>query len=148
MSAAGEPDRRDRLVVQAGGRCGYCRSSEQVTGNPLVLDHLQPRARGGTDVEANLWPACSQCNSFKQARVRARDPESGAVVPLFDPRRQRWEDHFAWTEGGRLIVGRTSTGRATVTALRLNRPLLVAARGLWIDAGLHPPEAPVAQETR
>lgn len=31
-------------------------------------------------------------------------------------------------------------GRATVNALHLNRPLLVAARRAWVKAGWHPPE--------
>lgn len=140
MSPSGTPDQaRARLVAQASHRCGYCRSSEQITGMPLVLDHLVPKALGGTDEEDNLWPACDPCNSYKQARIEARDPMTGTLIPLFNPRRQRWHDHFAWAEGGRLIVGRTPIGRATEAALHLNRPLLIAARALWITFGLHPP---------
>lgn len=33
-----------------------------------------------------------------------------------------------------------STGRATVEALHLNRPVLVYARWLWVGWGCHPPE--------
>lgn len=131
---------RDRLLAQAGYRCGYCCSNQRIMGVRLILDHLTPRARGGTDDEANLWPCCQPCNGFKQARTRARDPLGGAFVPLFDPRRQRWSEHFAWEDGGRLIAGRTAVGRATVAALRLNRDELVVARELWIAAGWHPPD--------
>ena len=131
---------RDRLLAQAGYRCGYCRRSQRVMGIRLILDHLTPRARGGTDEEANLWPCCQPCNGFKQARTQARDPRSGELVPLFDPRRQRWGEHFAWEDGGRVIVGQTATGRATVAALQLNRVELVMARDLWIAAGWHPPK--------
>jgi hypothetical protein len=129
----------ERLLAQAAFRCGYCRSSQRVMGVRLVLDHLTPRALGGTDDEENLWPSCQPCNGFKQARTHARDPESGAMVPLFNPRRQRWHEHFGWEHGGRRIAGRTEVGRATVMALRLNREELVAARALWIEAGWHPP---------
>ena len=40
-----------------------------------------------------------------------------------------------WTE----IIGLTATGRATIAALRLNNPEIVAARSLWVQAGWHPP---------
>ena len=140
MTAPDEAERlRERLLAQAGYRCGYCRSSQQIMGIRLILDHLTPRARGGTDDEANLWPCCQPCNGFKQARTQARDPFSGALVPLFNPRGQRWTEHFSWEDGGRMITGRTAIGRATVVALQLNRVELVAARALWIEAGWHPP---------
>ncbi len=131
---------RDRLLAQAGYRCGYCRSSQRIMGVRLILDHLTPRARGGSDHEANLWPCCQPCNGSEQARTQARDPLGGEIVPLFNPRRQRWGEHFAWENGGRLIAGRTAIGRATVAALQLNRDELVAARDFWIAAGWHPPD--------
>ncbi len=130
---------RERVLVQAGHRCGYCRSSSVITGTSLEIDHLVPESRGGPTTEDNLWAACGDCNNAKKARIEAIDPETGARVPLFNPRRQRWSDHFAWQEDGLLIVGLTPTGRATVQALRLNRPLLVRARRLWISVGWHPP---------
>jgi hypothetical protein len=37
------------------------------------------------------------------------------------------------------IVGITSTGRATVAALYLNRPSLVRARQAWVSVGWHLP---------
>lgn len=82
--------RRERLLAEAGYRCGYCRGSQRIMGVRLILDHLAPRAGGGADDEENLWPSCQPCNGFKQARIEARDPDSGTVAPLFNPRRQRW----------------------------------------------------------
>jgi hypothetical protein len=38
----------------------------------------------------------------------------------------RWSDHFRW-EGVR-VVGQTATGRVTVAALDMNRPLILAIR--------------------
>jgi hypothetical protein len=60
-------------------------------------------------------------------------------VRLFNPRRQRWLEHFTWTPEGDLVIGLTPTGRATIVALQLNRPTLVRARRLWVVAGWHPP---------
>jgi hypothetical protein len=139
MSATQPDDLRERLLVQAGYRCGYCRSSQQIMGIRLILDHLIPRARGGTDDEGNLWPCCLPCNGFKQARTQARDPATRTMTPLFNPRSQRWGEHFQWEDSGKRIVGLTAAGRATVEALQLNRAELVEARTLWIVAGWHPP---------
>ena len=71
--------------------------------------------------------------------MTALDPMTGETVLLFNPRRDRWSEHFAWAEEGDYIVGRTPVGRATILALRMNRPLVVRARRLWVRIGVHPP---------
>jgi hypothetical protein len=106
----------------------------------LEIDHLNPKARGGTDAEANLWLACRMCNSFKRTQITARDPLSGRRVRLFNPRCQRWARHFQWSEDGTRILGRTACGRATVLALQLNHVMAVMVRREWVAAGWHPPE--------
>jgi 5-methylcytosine-specific restriction endonuclease McrA len=75
------------LVVQdAGERCGYCSSSSLVTGMPLVLEHLVPKAKGGPTVRENLWLSCYRCNEFKGRASDAVDPDTGERVMLFNPR--------------------------------------------------------------
>jgi hypothetical protein len=111
---------------------------------PMDVEHLIPEARGGETTEENLWLACPRCNAHKADRVAATDPNTGDIVRLFDPRRQKWGDHFLWTDDGIRKGGRTPTGRATVVALHLNRPMLVAARQAWVLVGWHPPAADVA----
>jgi len=130
---------RERVAAQANERCGYCLTAAAVTGAPLVIDHLIPEALGGLTEEANLWLACAQCNLHKGDRITARDPLTDAWVALFNPRRQTWRDHFAWTPAGDQVIGLTPVGHATVQALQLNRPLLVQARRAWVNAGWHPP---------
>jgi HNH endonuclease len=130
---------RERVWVQAKGRCGYCLSQEVVTGLPLEIEHIIPQARDGATVEDNLWLACGQCNNHKDKRLFGTDPVTGTRVRLFDPRRQVWSEHFAWTAGDTLNEGTTATRRATVVALHLNRSLLVDARRVWVAAGWHPP---------
>jgi hypothetical protein len=107
---------------------------------PMEVEHIIPEAHGGLTEEANLWLACSLCNSHKGDRLAALDPQTGEVVRLFDPRRQAWSDHFLWTSDGTLVAGRTPVGRASVLALQLNRPALVRSRLLWVLVGWHPPE--------
>ena len=69
----------------------------------------------------------------------AHDPVSARDVPLFHPRRNIWAEHFAWAEDATEIVGLTAVGRATVAALRMNRPQLVRVRRMWGIMGEHPP---------
>ena len=130
---------RERVAQQAGYRCGYCQTQEVVSGIPLTLEHLQPRAYGGSDEEQNLWMSCRLCNEAKGVRTEARDDATGALVPLFNPRQQAWTEHFAWHETGTHMQGLTPVGRATIQALDLNSELRVRSRALWVEAGFHPP---------
>jgi hypothetical protein len=106
---------------------------------PMHVEHIIPAARGGQTVEENLWLACPLCNGSKGVKTTERDPASGNIVVLFNPRQQNWNDHFAWSDNGLEIIGKTSIGRATVIALKLNNHFLVTARSRWSLAGWHPP---------
>lgn len=131
---------RERVAAQARQRCGYCLTTERITGAPMEIDHIIPHSLGGPTEENNLWLACSMCNDYKGNQIAAPDPLTGEDVRLFDPRHQIWRDHFAWSPEGDRIIGKTSCGRATVHALNLNRPLLARSRRIWIAAGWHPPK--------
>ena len=96
--------------------------------------------RGGSSDEDNLWLACARCNRYKGGQLEALDPASGEVHPLYNPRSQRWRDHFQWDAGGAVVRGLTPVGRCTVVALQLNHEHTVAVRRNWIGAGWHPPE--------
>ena len=58
-----------------------------------------------------------QYNAFTGDRTTVLDPLTGEIVPLFNPRQQRWGEHFAWTAAGDYIIGQPAIGRATVAAL-------------------------------
>lgn len=131
---------RRRVSELAQHRCGYCRCSETETGIPLEIDHITPEAAGGSSSEENLWLACVMCNKIKGVQMHARDSNTGRSVRLFNPRKQAWQDHFKWSADGTEIIGKTPCGRSTLTALQLNRSLLVIARRHWIAADLHPPK--------
>ena len=130
---------RRRVEQVAGERCGYRLTSVLNSGIPLELEHIIPVALGGATEEANLWLSCVSCNRRKSDLIAAIDGLTGTRVALFNPRTQRWRDHFAWSPDGALIVGITATGRATVEALNLNHAARVAARRRWVLAGWHPP---------
>lgn len=130
---------RQQVADRFSHRCAYCQTTERVIGAPLEMDHIVPESQGGFTTEENLCLACSLCNNYKADHTTALDSVTGEIVPLFNPRQQRWLDHFAWTKDSDLIVGLTATGRATVVALQLNRATLVRARRLLVTAGWHPP---------
>jgi len=121
-------------------RCAYCRTPQAVSAVRVQIDHIMPRALQGSDEEDSLCLACASCNGHKRDRVEAADPMTGERVPLFNPNRQRWLDHFAWAGEGILIRGKTPCGRATVEALRMDNPNVVGARSLWAQIGWWPPE--------
>jgi hypothetical protein len=130
---------RDRIRRQADDRCGYCLSPQKLVLGQLEIEHLLPRALGGKDDEDNLWLACRMCNGYKGKQIKAIDPQTEQPAALFNPRKQKWSEHFMWSEDGSMIIGLTPTGRATVEALQLNNPLALVVRLEWVSAGWHPP---------
>jgi 5-methylcytosine-specific restriction endonuclease McrA len=116
-----------RLVIQrAAGRCEYCHLLQAGLEATFHLDHITPKAAGGETIYENLALACVSCSLRKAARQTAIDPQSGQEAPLYHPRRDAWAEHFQWN--GAFLRGITSTGRATVEALQMNRALIVAIR--------------------
>ena len=126
-----------RLVIQrAGNRCEYCRISQIGQVATFHIDHIVPVVAGGETVAENLALARVSCSLRKGARQELEDLETGQVVSIFNSRQQLWKEHFAWK--GLQVVGLTATGRATVQALDLNRPTMLAIRSEEELLGRHP----------
>lgn len=105
----------------------------------MTLDHIQPRSKGGSTNFENVCLACRSCNEFKSDSTEAEDPLIGEIVPLFNPPTQMWADHFTWSLDKTRVEGLTAIGRATIAALRMNHPIIVAARYRCPISGWHPP---------
>lgn len=135
------PSELRRLVVsRARNCCEYCRYPGRYSPQTLSVDYLVPRHAGGQMNADNLALSCQGCNSHKAAKIEVTDPVTGVAVALFNPRRQRWHDHFAWDDDHLRVTGLTPTGRATVEALQLNREGLMNMRYLLYVVGEHPPK--------
>ena len=60
----------------------------------LQIDHIKPVAKWGSDEEENLCLACELCNQHKWTQTDGVDLQSGQRVVLFNPRQDRWAEHF------------------------------------------------------
>jgi hypothetical protein len=140
MSDTPTSAQRRAVEERAGGYCEYCRSPTRFGVQSFECEHIIPVSQGGRTVLDNMAWACGGCNRCKARRTSAADPDSGETAALYNPRSQEWPSHFAWNNDYTLIIGLTTTGRATVHALRLNRPGVVNLRRVLLLAGEHPSE--------
>lgn len=124
---------------QAKNRCGYCLVPQKLISYKLEIEHLIPKAKGGETKEDNLWLACRQCNLNKGIKTLGFDTLTFERINIFNPREQVWSEHFVLSKGKTEIIGKTSCGRATVSALQLNSDLQKTARKFWILSGIFPP---------
>jgi len=137
---------QERVRQRARYLCEYCHTLELWQYVRFTIDHVIPLAQGGSHDPDNLALACFHCNRSKSAKRTGVDPESGEEVPLFNPRQHVWSEHFIWSADGRLIIGLTPIGRATVQALELNRERVTYIRAVDAEVGRHPPPGDPIQE--
>lgn len=130
---------RRLLEIADDHQCAYCQTTQANTGQPMVLDHIKPEAKGGKTAFDNLCFACRRCNEFKGSTTHHQDPVTEEIVPLFNPRQQKWSEHFAWDGQGIHLIGLSPVGRVSIIALNMNNELIVDSRRRWASVGWHPP---------
>lgn len=130
---------RRAVFARAGYRCEYCLTPDDCFPGSFEVEHINPRSKGGRTVLSNLALACPSCNRHKHKKVQGIDPVNQAVVQFFNPRKQKWEEHFAWGADFSEVIGLTPTGRTTVATLQMNNPKMQKIRRLLRLAGLHLP---------
>ncbi|MDX2230180.1 MAG: HNH endonuclease signature motif containing protein [Leptolyngbyaceae cyanobacterium bins.349] len=125
--------------------CEYCHSPERLSANRFTVDHVIPKSLGGSDEFDNLALACRRCNERRYNFVASIDPETKNIVPIYNPRKQKWAEHFVWLDQGVVIEGTTPIGRATCLRLDLNdtrypeKDSIRETRRFWIQTKLRPP---------
>lgn len=132
-------DLQRQIRARFANCCGYCRTAEFLTITIFEFEHIIPLSAGGETIFENLCLSCPSCNRYKGSRQTAIDPITDEEVRLFNPHLQAWTDHFTWSEDATEIIGLTSIGRATISALKMNRTQLIRARKMWVKMGEHPP---------
>src|SRR5690349_19822971 len=126
-----DPALKELVRRRAKNACEYCRIPQDAT--PLIpfhIEHIVSRQHGGSDEPGTLALACDRCNAYKGPNLTSIDPDTSAVVPLFNPRQDIWGDHFA-VHGGR-IAGLTPNSRATIRLLNMNAPRRFELREAWL----------------
>ena len=131
-----------RLVATRANRlCEYCLLHEDDTYLGCEVDHILSRKHGGLTREDNLAYACAPCNRSKGSDIASLASDSGELARLYNPRGNRWTEHFRLAEDGVTITPLTPIGWATVRLLGLNLDDRLLERTALRDIGRYPPEA-------
>jgi hypothetical protein len=127
---------RKLVVERARHRCEYCLLHEDDAYFSHQLDHIISRKHGGHSEPENLAYACFRCNAWKGSDIGSLDPRTGRMIPLFNPRRDRWSEHFEVR--GFVIEPLTAIGEVTARLLKLNVDKRVAERQVLSALGRFP----------
>jgi len=92
--------------------------SEAVSFAKHQIDHIIAEKHDGQTVEENLALSCTLCNKHKGSDLTSIDNETEAIVPLFNPRKDVWSEHFKIENG--VFIGLTPNARATIRLLQIN----------------------------
>jgi HNH endonuclease len=125
---------RQFIALRAAFTCEFCRLPQMFSLHKHEPDHILPRQHGGETEERNLALACFRCNRYKGPNVGSFDPHDGSLVPFFNPRSQKWNEHFRFE--GATITPLTAEARVTVKILQLNAPERLIERQYLIAMNL------------
>lgn len=109
---------RRAVAERAGHLCEYCLIAEEDTFYGCEVDHIISVKHGGTTEAHNLAYACAFCNRHKGSDIASISEETGTIVRLFNPRVDRWAEHFQ--PDGLYIRPVTEIGAVTARILRFN----------------------------
>ena len=145
-----KPSEKQKLEVRkrAENICEFCRSQADYSSQPFAIEHIIPVVSGGKTTSGNLAFACQGCNGHKFTHTTGFDPITRRKGRLFNPRKEKWSDHFTWNDDFSLIIAKTSVGRITLHLLKLNREGCINLRNALLAVGKHPPIESTAYEKR
>jgi hypothetical protein len=107
-----------RLVASRADRlCEYCLIHEDDTYFGCEVDHIISEKHGGPTAAENLAYACLSCNRHKGSDVGSI-AESGGFTRFYNPRTDRWADHFRLDKIS--ILPRSEVGEVTERIFQLN----------------------------
>jgi len=108
-----------RLVAErADFLCEYCLIHEDDAVFGCEVDHIISEKHGGETDADNLAYACAFCNRAKGSDIGSMVQRTGAFVRLFNPRTDRWAEHFALDDV--TIVALSDIGEVTARILDFN----------------------------
>jgi 5-methylcytosine-specific restriction endonuclease McrA len=86
---------RRLVAVRADLLCEYCLVHEDDAVFGCEVDHIISEKHGGATDAGNLAYACAFCNRAKGSDIGSIVPGTGHFVRFFNPRTDRWAEHFA-----------------------------------------------------
>ena len=127
---------RRLVIVRAKRVCEYCLIHEDDTFFGCEVDHVISEKHGGLTEAENLAFACFNCNRRKGSDVGSITSITREFVRLFNPRTDRWADHFFLDEV--MINGKTDNGDVTARLLGFNDIDRTIERSALRDVGRYP----------
>ncbi|WP_013325762.1 HNH endonuclease [Gloeothece verrucosa] len=124
---------RSFVIERAQGQCEYCLIHQDFSIYSHEVDHIIAIKHGGQTTAENLCLSCLSCNRHKGSDLATINLNTGEIIPLFHPRRQKWTEHF--TLNNAYIDGLTPIGIATARLLKFNAPNRLIERQILIGQG-------------
>ncbi len=124
---------RKFVIQRASGCCEYCLIHQDFSIYTHEVDHIIAVKHGGEAISDNLALSCLSCNRHKGSDFATIDEITKEIIPLFNPRRQIWDEHF-YLKGAR-VEGKTQIGKGTARLLQFNVPNRVLERQVLINQG-------------
>ena len=124
---------RREVTKRADNRCEYCDYPQSASFISFQMEHIIAEKHGGDTTLANLALACATCNLAKGSDIGSLDPETGLLTPFFNPRTQRWDEHFQFDEA--CIVPLSAEGRVTTKILQFNADDRILEREILMQTG-------------
>ena len=136
---------RRAVTLRAQSVCEYCLIHADDTYWGCQIDHIISEKHGGTTTPNNLAHACTFCNRNKGSDVgsivAATISQDRKFVRFFNPRIDRWSDHFQLE--GIIIAPLSDIGEVTANILGFNHIDRLLERQELQEIGRYP--LPTAQ---
>ena len=127
---------RQIVIDRSDHLCEYCLIHEDDTVLGCAIDHVISLKHGGPNTEDNLAYACVFCNRYKGSDVGSMIWEMQEFVRFYNPRLDRWSEHFQLE--AMTILGVSSIGNVTARILGFNDRERLSERQILIDRGRYP----------
>ena len=118
MSGYVSAELRRLVQLRARNVCEYCLIHHSDTYLGCQIDHVISEKHGGMTLEDNLAYACTFCNRSKGSDLGSISEFTRQLVPFYNPRKQKWSDHFQIRDTA--IEAITPTGEVTARILGFN----------------------------
>lgn len=134
------------MASRANFVCEYCLIAEEDAYFRFQIEHIISRKHGGSSELGNLALACVFCNRYKGSDIASLTPETGELVRLYNPRNDRWREHFRLK--GIVIEPLTEIGEATIRILQMNHNNQILERQVLSRRERYPSEAAILLITK